>query len=402
MADLPISGLPELTAMTLNAEFVVEESGTTYKVKNSNLSAKYLYEIHVSQIDGNDTTGTGALLNPVATITKGLTLVAEQRRTIVIHPGNYTENPLITSQYTTLTTYQPIGGNTLINGTVSTNTGCSISGLKMTDLTINGVTGGGNVNILNCDISGTLTKSGTADYVLIRFCDIGALSITSSAGLTAIFGGNPNFITVNNAGARIIVKNAITVAPVLTAGTLTFTDCIIIATTSTSNAITTAPNSIITLANSQVIIPTFQNVARVSLSGFYSELNCVYDRPNSFLIGTSATGGSTNSIVYSQFMNADKFITQGGTSSKYVMGDGSLSNGFTGGTVTGETTFTNGFSANTISGTSITATIGLLPPKMTETQRLAISSPETGLIIYQTDATEGLYIKKSGGWVQII
>jgi hypothetical protein len=38
MPDLPISSLPELTAITSNAEFVVEEVGTTYKVKNSVLT----------------------------------------------------------------------------------------------------------------------------------------------------------------------------------------------------------------------------------------------------------------------------------------------------------------------------------------------------------------------------
>jgi len=38
MPNLPISSLPELTAMTSNAEFVVEEAGTTYKIKNSNLT----------------------------------------------------------------------------------------------------------------------------------------------------------------------------------------------------------------------------------------------------------------------------------------------------------------------------------------------------------------------------
>jgi hypothetical protein len=38
MPNLPISSLPELTAITQNAEFVVEQSGTTYKIKNSTLS----------------------------------------------------------------------------------------------------------------------------------------------------------------------------------------------------------------------------------------------------------------------------------------------------------------------------------------------------------------------------
>jgi len=38
MPNLPISSLPELTAITQNAEFVIEEGGTTYKIKNSVLA----------------------------------------------------------------------------------------------------------------------------------------------------------------------------------------------------------------------------------------------------------------------------------------------------------------------------------------------------------------------------
>ena len=38
MPNLPISSLPELTAVTANSEFVVEYSGTTYKIKQSTLS----------------------------------------------------------------------------------------------------------------------------------------------------------------------------------------------------------------------------------------------------------------------------------------------------------------------------------------------------------------------------
>ena len=47
---------------------------------------------------------------------------------------------------------------------------------------------------------------------------------------------------------------------------------------------------------------------------------------------------------------------------------------------------------------------GVLLPSMTNTQRTAIAggTPPVGLIVYCTDATEGLYIYKSTGWVQII
>jgi hypothetical protein len=47
---------------------------------------------------------------------------------------------------------------------------------------------------------------------------------------------------------------------------------------------------------------------------------------------------------------------------------------------------------------------GFLFPRMDETQRtgLAMTAVDVGLIVYQSDGDEGLYIYKSGGWVQII
>ena len=42
---------------------------------------------------------------------------------------------------------------------------------------------------------------------------------------------------------------------------------------------------------------------------------------------------------------------------------------------------------------------GFLPPRMTAAQRTAISSPTTGLIVYQTDGTSGLYIFSGSAWI---
>jgi hypothetical protein len=348
-----------ITTNSITADKLIKDGGTLREFLMADGSVTignggvYSYEIHVSQVDGNDTTGTGAVLNPVASITKALTLITGQRRTIIIHPGNYTESPSITSQYTVLTTYQATGGNTLITGTVTTSTGCSVSGLKMTNLTINAPTGTGNVNILNCDISGTLTRTNTGTYTLIRFCDIGVTNINSTSGTVAIFGGNPSFITVNNAGASVLVKNAVCISPVVLIGSATFADCILISTGPTTNALTTSAGTNIVLANSQCVIPTFQNVARISLSGFYSILNCVYDKPNSTLVATSETGGTTNSIGYSQYINADKFIKQGGTGTNILLDDGNtiaLSSSATGLTYTNTTgvfSLTSGYSIPT-------------------------------------------------------
>jgi hypothetical protein len=281
----------------------------------------YDNEIHVSQVDGNDTTGNGDILNPVATITKALTLVSGNRKTIIVHPGGYTESPSITTQYTTITGPGLIGGNIVIYGTVSTNKGCTIAGIKMTNLTVTTPTGTGNVNILNCEVSGTFTKSSNADYTVLRLCDFNAASITG-AGLVAIFGGNPNSITVNNASANVIVKSAVTVAPVLTAGTLSLVDSVVSA--AVTNAVTSAASSIITLANCQFLTSALTGIAPVVLNGFYSILNCVYDKPNSTLVALSGTGGSTGSIDYFQYINADRLLMQNGAAPSVSLSGGGI------------------------------------------------------------------------------
>lgn len=43
-------------------------------------------------------------------------------------------------------------------------------------------------------------------------------------------------------------------------------------------------------------------------------------------------------------------------------------------------------------------TQGFLPPRMTSAQRTAIATPATGLMVYQTDGTEGVYVYTSAGW----
>lgn len=71
------------------------------------------------------------------------------------------------------------------------------------------------------------------------------------------------------------------------------------------------------------------------------------------------------------------------------------------------TTLTALYGSTVINATSIQASAvlqadstskGFLPPRMTSAQRTAISSPATGLVVYQTDGTEGLYIKTASAW----
>jgi len=47
-------------------------------------------------------------------------------------------------------------------------------------------------------------------------------------------------------------------------------------------------------------------------------------------------------------------------------------------------------------------TKGLLPPRMTETQRDGISSPATGLLIFQTDGIPGYYYYTGTDWIGLV
>jgi hypothetical protein len=325
-----------LTANTISA--------TTYY----NVSSNFQYEIHVSQVDGNDTTGNGDLLNPVATITKALTLLIGSRKTILIHPGTYTENVTVANTNITIATSELTGANTLLSGTLTIGTlgsGSRISGLKMTNLVISGTA---QAYISNCTVDTQVTKS-SSGYVEIINSEMQCISgIQISGSGTTIINGNKNVgISVSNASAQVIVKGCNSVVtPSASAGNLAIVDCIVTALGGNAITITNSATTL-TLLNSQVLVQAGNNVAPISVAGIYSIINTIYDKP-----GSTFTGTSTNSIDYFQSINADKFITQGGTSLQYVMGDGSLSNGFTGGTVSGATNFTGGLTATTISATT--------------------------------------------------
>lgn len=74
------------------------------------------------------------------------------------------------------------------------------------------------------------------------------------------------------------------------------------------------------------------------------------------------------------------------------------------------TTLTALYGAVITGGTSVNAsaqlqidstTKGFLPPRMTAAQRIAIASPATGLIVFQTDGVEGLWLRVSTGWREL-
>jgi hypothetical protein len=122
-------------------------------------------------------------------------------------------------------------------------------------------------------------------------------------------------------------------------------------------------------------------------------------------IGVTITSGANNTLIFSA-----------GTSSQPVSGDYLP---LSGGTLTGGLIANSGITANTISATTKTTigsegniscallqmastTQGVLFPRMTNTQRESISSPQPGLFVYCTDFPEGLFMYKSTGWIQIM
>ena len=274
----------------------------------------YSQEIHVSPVAFNDS-GKGTIGDPVKTIARAKQLLAlafettavNQRKTIVLHPGDYVENITIDTQYTVLTTHELIGKSTTLSGTLTLATGCTVDGLKMTNLVISGTSANGSIDIIGCTVTTSTTKTSSA-YTNFRGCDLSSstLSITGT-GTVVMVGGNYFTTTVNNAAASVLAKAVVSMGPVtLTAGTMQISDTLIYAATNSANAITQSVGSVLTLNNSQTLIPDLTNVARNSFGGFYSILHSVYDKTNSTFGGTSL-----NAISYSQYINADNLNVQG-------------------------------------------------------------------------------------------
>jgi hypothetical protein len=112
---------------------------------------------------------------------------------------------------------------------------------------------------------------------------------------------------------------------------------------------------------------------------------------NGFYIGKQST---TDAIVFAMFSQQQPYIWAGwnGTTILERMRLTETSNLLLG------TSTDVASSILTLSST----TKGFLPPRMTNAQRIAISTPAVGLIVYCTDSVEGLYINKSTGWTFII
>jgi hypothetical protein len=328
-------------------------SYTSYPDASNPYITGYGPEIHVSPVALNDS-GRGTIGDPVKTIARAQALAAlafettavGQRKTIVLHPGEYIENVTMDVEYAVLTTHELIGKNTTLNGTLTISKGCTISGLKMTNLAITANSSVGTVDIIGCTVSTATTRTSNA-YTVFRACDMSSATLSITGGGTVIAtGGNYGALAVSNTTAAMLVKAVVTLGPTtLTAGTLQIADTLIYAASNTANAITQSAGSVLTLNNSQVLIPDLSNVARLSLAGYYSILHSVYDKTNS-----TFSGISLNAVDYSQYLNIDK-LTVGNTTVNVAITSTAISGNATGTfgntTINGTLTATGNIAGNT-------------------------------------------------------
>jgi hypothetical protein len=294
----PVTGTGTLALTYSGTALPVANGGTGRTVGNYSI---YANEIHVGK-DGNDTTGDGTLINPVLTITQALTLVGAGRNTVIVHPGSYSESPTVSSANTTIATAELTGANTQISGTLTLSAAARVSGIKISNLTI---TGSGNIYISNCTVDTQVIKSGT-NYVEIINSELQCVSgiQITGAGIVSIVGNKCWAVAVSNASANVLIKDCFQVlTPSVTAGNLQIDGSAIFASSPASNAVTSSVGSFITLANSFVLNSAGTNVERVSLAGFYSILNLVYDKTNSTFTGTNL-----NAIDYFSVINADTLV----------------------------------------------------------------------------------------------
>jgi hypothetical protein len=117
--------------------------------------------------------------------------------------------------------------------------------------------------------------------------------------------------------------------------------------------------------------------------------------PTDILIGSGQSTSVWNRIMLYDSTNGSINITMHNTA-WYIRHNANMS--MNGAMQVGSNT--SAVASAVLQATSTTQ--GFLPPRMTNAHRTAIASPAVGLIVYCTDATEGLWIYKSSGWTFIV
>lgn len=366
-----ISQLPELTAITSNAEFVVEQSGATYKIKNSLFNNTYL------PLSGGSVTGltvNGELTVTGNTSLKGLTATTVSASTYtnvpVVTGGTYTSGTITFNNATGGTfnvTGLPVGGqggqlyyfNTSVTQTPYKEfgpTGTTASEQVTTISVASGITS---------TIESYLTPSGYPNSLILPggvwsfylhsykedssssfdlYCDV--YKRTSGGTETYLFSTDPFDVTSTASTPTMGITDA------YFSGTpLTISDRILVLVRATNTGVST------------------KNITFVSEGLFHysygiTTFNGIPANVSSLTTGTGLSGNSTTGAVTLVNTAPDQTVTISGGSNIQIAGTypnfgvnytGQTSFPYlplSGGTVTGNTIFQSGLTATTISATT--------------------------------------------------
>jgi hypothetical protein len=126
--------------------------------------------------------------------------------------------------------------------------------------------------------------------------------------------------------------------------------------------------------------------------------------------GSGATSSTTSLLVQNSAGTQLLKVTDDGATTANILsttGATSINNGslYVGSNFVTSYGQSIGFFGATVASAIVeiqSTTKGFLPPRMTNAQRAAIGTPAIGLMVYCTDAVEGLYVYKSTGWTFVI
>jgi hypothetical protein len=226
--------------------------------------------------------------------------------------------------------------------------------------------------------------------------------------------GNVLIGTTTDAGFRLDVNGTARIQnQFTTTGSISAASAIARGTFLNQTLVATANNDVLVGLDIQ---PTFTTGAftGVAAYGLYCRSNIATIPNTSIIVGLGSTGSTSEFVLFSGGRNYIGFDSSLGGAVIGAVSTRTISFGLgnSGSTTvygrfhatTGNFTLQNGGTFTDIASARLavnSTTQGFLPPRMTSAQRTAISSPATGLIVYQTDGVEGLYVKKAAAWAMI-